>query len=190
MERKILKYLYEFYKNGDYINFHPLIPVFEKLEKGNDYRLFLERIKAVLADIETKNLIELSSKEYNSWSTIKTGDILFDYNNNPVNAKLTSEGEKLIERVLLDEKLNEVNNSVITTNNVSIRTNIASLLILIFTSVITILQYCKKDSVTPSDIKELKGILKELKPQTKAINTIYLLNPIPIQILDTVSKQK
>ncbi|MBK7883912.1 MAG: hypothetical protein IPJ81_08970 [Chitinophagaceae bacterium] len=129
MEREILKYLYKFYKDGDYLNFHSLIPLFDKFEKGENYKYFLEKIRSELSVLQGKNFIEIDSIEYNSWSTDKEAPVLFDYKNNPVSSKITPQGRDVIEKVLSDERQEKLTNSVKTTNSVSKFNVLASLIL-------------------------------------------------------------
>jgi hypothetical protein len=116
MGREILKFLYAFYNDGDYVGFHLLTPLFEKLKKGQDFKEYVNRLKNTIGFLSQRLYIELNTTEYGSWGTPKEGSILFDYTHIPLEGRITPEGVENIERVIAQDRQNRVDNSVISTN--------------------------------------------------------------------------
>lgn len=119
MDREILKYLYEFYRLGDYVGFHDLTPLFERLRKKNDFKILNDRLKTILGYLEMNRWINLNTTDYGSWGTVKEGNTLFDYTHIPVSARITEEGAAMISGDIVAERQERVDNSVLRTNKAS-----------------------------------------------------------------------
>lgn len=187
MERDILKYLYKFYKRGDYFDYHSLAPVFNKIKKGDDYKYFLERIRTILGYFRDSMFLEMDNDNYGKLASIEN-TILQDYINCPIKAKIIYPfGVDYIERIIVSEQQIRTNNFVIA--------NIC------FTILLTgIIAYLQIKADNRDEIREKREVKQELRsklnPQEKfQLDSIMAIQntknlQIIARVLDSLMKHK
>ncbi len=84
---------------------------------GNDEKKFLQTLIRIIGYLDGRLFIEIDNPEYGAWGSIKEGNILFDYNNHPIKAKITSPlGLDFIEKIISSEEQSSLTTSIKSTN--------------------------------------------------------------------------
>jgi hypothetical protein len=175
MDREILKYLYSFFKAGDFLSYHSLNPIFDKLKikNGQDFKYFNERLKTVTFYIRDRFLIEIDANnigENNLWTVKKDKDSFYSYSDfdNPIKARITeSMGVEYIEKIIEWEHQITVSESVKNTNNRTLKIAVLTLLALVASV------YFSSKTVTSKELQDLNTTLQDTK-QFQKQTMLYL----------------
>ena len=162
MDREILKYLYEFFKAGDFLGYHSLNPVFEKLKikNGNDFKYFNQRLKTILFFLKDSYLLDIDEKrkdELAMWTVRKGEGGFYSYSDfdNPIKARISeSAGINYIEKIIEWEHQIALSKSVRNTNWKTLL--IASISFI----AIGVSAYFSSKTVTSENIKQLDTSLR------------------------------
>jgi len=188
MDREILKYLYGFFKNGDFLSYHSLNPIFDKLKikNGRDFKYFNERLKTITFYLETASLIEIDPKSNDAaalWAVRKDGDSFYSYSDftKPISARiLEPTGIEYIERIIEWEHQIAVSKSVRDTNWRTLGVSILTLIAIVATV------YFASKGVTSKELQDLNTTLQDNQKQQK--QTMQYLEGIDSSLRIMVTK--